>query len=173
MKNSSNSNRSAPPIVQIAAGADRDGEQHPLGISVIHFKVIRADNPDIFVIENTFHARGGPARHLHYQQDEYFYALEGTFLIEVGEQRFTLNPGDSLLAARMIPHCWAFIGQAPGRILITFTPAGKMEEFFREVSRTNAMPIQDPALWKAHGMELLGPPLSIEKGDGSNPNTVS
>jgi len=41
-------------------------------------------------------------------------------------------------------------------------PAGKMEAFFREVTKANAMPPQDPELWRAHGMELVGPPLSIE-----------
>jgi hypothetical protein len=40
-----------------------------------------------------------------------------------------------------------------------FTPAGKMEAFFREVTKANAMPPQDAELWRAHGMELLGPPL--------------
>jgi len=29
------------------------------------------------------------------------------------------------------------------------------------VTRANAMPPQDPALWRAHGMELLGPPLPV------------
>jgi hypothetical protein len=37
-----------------------------------------------------------------------------------------------------------------------------MEAFFREVTKANAMPPQDPALWQAHGMELLGPPLVME-----------
>ncbi len=46
-------------------------------------------------------------------------------------------------------------------MLIAFMPAGKMEAFFREVTRANAMPPQDPALWRAHGMELMGPPLAI------------
>jgi len=36
-----------------------------------------------------------------------------------------------------------------------------MESFVRTVSATNAMPVQDPALWRAHGMELLGPPLPV------------
>ena len=46
-------------------------------------------------------------------------------------------------------------------MLITFLPAGDMEAFFREVTRANAMPPQDPALWHAHGMQLLGPPLAV------------
>jgi hypothetical protein len=31
-----------------------------------------------------------------------------------------------------------------------------------EVTKANAMPPQDPALWRAHGMELLGLPLAVE-----------
>jgi hypothetical protein len=62
-----------------------------------------------------------------------------------------------------VPHIQAFVGKppAPGRILIAFLLAGQMEAFFREVTRANAVPPQDPALWGAHGMELLGPPLSL------------
>jgi hypothetical protein len=47
-------------------------------------------------------------------------------------------------------------------MLIGFMPAGSMEAFFRIVTKDNAMPAQDPELWRSHGMELLGPPLRIE-----------
>ena len=73
-----------------------------------------------------------------------------------------MKPGDSLLAPRRVPHVWAFVGDTHGKMLIAFLPAGKMEAFFREVTKANAMPPQDPALWRAYGMELLGPPLSVE-----------
>ncbi len=72
-------------------------------------------------------------------------------------------PGDSLLAPRKVPHVWAYVGNTQGRILITFTPAGKMEAFFQEVTKANAMPLQDLELWRAHGMELLGPPLKTSE----------
>ncbi len=150
-----------PKALLLAAGADCEGEQRSLGISTITFKVITPNPGDLLILENTFRAKGGPAHHLHYDQEEWFYILEGEFLFEVGEQRFRLYPGDSLLAPRRVPHAWAFVGEARGRILIVFLPAGKMEAFFREVTKANAMPPQDPALWRAHGMELLGPPLSI------------
>ena len=145
----------------VAAGQDRFSEHRGLGISVIDFKAVPEDSNGLLILENTFHAKGGPARHLHYEQDEWFYAVEGTFLIEVGVERFTLQPGDSLLAPRRVPHVWAHVGATRGRILITFMPAGNMEAFFREVTKANAMPPQDPELWRAHGMELLGPPLTI------------
>ena len=147
---------------RLAAGEDRFGEQRGLGISSIDFKVVPQDSTGLFVLENTFHQKGGPARHLHFDQDEWFYALEGEFLFEVGPDQFRLKPGDSLLAPRRVPHVWAYVGDARGRILVAFMPAGKMEAFFREVTKANAMPPQDPALWRAHGMELLGPPLRVE-----------
>lgn len=150
-----------PPILQVAAGTDRFGEHRGLGISVIDFKVVSQDSGGLLIIENTFHAKGGPARHLHNDQDEWFYVVEGEFRFEVGQESMTLKPGDSLLAPRKIPHVWAHSGEARGKLLITFMPAGKMEAFFHEVTKANAMPPQDPELWRAHGMELLGPPLSI------------
>src|SRR6266446_5474773 len=146
----------------LAAGADREGESRGLGISTIAFKVSAPTPSDPFILENTFLAKGGPARHLHCDQDEWFYVLEGKFQFEVGAERFRLQPGDSLLAPRRVPHVWAFVGEARGRILVAFFPAGKMEAFFREVTKANAMPPQDPGIWRAHDMELLGPPLPVE-----------
>lgn len=155
------SSTGTPLALRVAAGQDRFGEHRGLGISVITFKVVPQDSSGFLVIENTFREKGGPARHLHYDQDEWFYAVEGEFIIEVGPDRFILKPGDSLLAPRQVPHVWAYSGDSLGRMLIAFMPAGKMEAFFREVTRANAMPPQDPQLWRAHGMELLGPPLAL------------
>ncbi|MGH2410883.1 MAG: cupin domain-containing protein [Chloroflexota bacterium] len=149
-------------ILRVAAGEDRFGEQRGLGISSIAFKVSGQGSSGLFILENIFHAKGGPARHLHYDQDEWFYVLDGEFLFEVGNERFRLNPGDCLLAPRQVPHVWASVGATGGRILVVFVPAGSMEAFFREVMQANAMPARDPALWRAHGMELLGPPLTVE-----------
>lgn len=149
-------------VLWVAAGEDRFGEHRGLGVSAIQFKVTPADGGDFLILENTFHAKGGPARHLHFEQDEWFYITEGEFLMEVGDERFTLRPGDSLLAPRRVPHVWAHVGAGRGRILITFMPAGQMEAFFREVTKANAMPPRDPALFRQHGMELMGPALAVE-----------
>jgi mannose-6-phosphate isomerase-like protein (cupin superfamily) len=73
-------------------------------VSVINFKVKAQDGNGILILENVFHAKGAPARHLHYDQGEWFYALEGEFVIEVGAERFTLMPGDYLLAPRKVPY---------------------------------------------------------------------
>ncbi len=151
-----------PAAVRVGAGEDRFGEHRGLGVSRIAFKVVPADSSGVLIIENIFHAKGGPARHLHHDQDEWFHVLEGTFLLEAGTQRYRLEPGDSVLAPRGVSHVWAHVGDAVGRMLISFLPAGRMEAFFREVTKADAMPPLDPELWRAHGMELLGPPLPTD-----------
>ncbi len=149
------------PVLRVAADEDQFGEHRGLGVSKITFKVTPKESDGIFIIENTFHEKGGPAKHLHYDQEEWFYAVEGEFILEVGQERFRLSPGDSVVAPRKVPHVWAYTGNTRGRILIAFMPAGKMEAFFREVTKANAMPPQDSELWRLHGMELLGPPLKV------------
>jgi mannose-6-phosphate isomerase-like protein (cupin superfamily) len=155
MNNSNQENN----VLKLSKGEDYKGENHSLGISTIAFKNSSQDNNGVFIVENTFHGKGGPALHLHYDQDEWFFALEGEFLIEVGGKRLVMHPGDSVLGPRKVPHVWAFNGEGIGKMLIIFSPAGDMERFFREVTKANAMPPLDPDVWRDHGMELLGPPL--------------
>jgi mannose-6-phosphate isomerase-like protein (cupin superfamily) len=149
-------------VQRVPSGKDRLGKHHSLGVSVLDFKLSTADTSGgLLIVENTFHEKGGPARHLHHEQDEWFFALEGEFLFEIGEERLTLKAGDSVLGPRRVPHVWAHTGVGTGRILVAFAPAGNMEAFFREITKANAMPPQDPTLWRAYGMELLGPPLIV------------
>lgn len=145
----------------VPSGADRFDEVRGLGVSTIQFKVAGPESPGLLVLENVFHAHGGPARHLHVAQDEWFYVVEGDFVIEIGTARHRLAPGDSVLAPRGVPHVFAHVGAGRGRIVIAFTPAGRMEAFFRAVTAHDAMPPQDPELWRAHEMELVGPPLPL------------
>jgi quercetin dioxygenase-like cupin family protein len=151
----------SPPLVP--AGSDREGERRSMGITTLAFKVATRDTGGgLFLIEQTNHAKGGPPRHVHPDQDEWFYAVEGAYLVEVGGHTHRLGPGDSLLAPRNVAHTWAFVGEETGRLLVGFTPAGAMEAFFREVTKAESMPAQDPELWLAHGMRVVGPPLPTE-----------
>lgn len=149
--------------LRVGHGQDRFGEQFNLGIGTVAFKVSTQDcNGQLLIVELTHHEHGGPGRHFHYEQDEWFYIVEGEYLFEVGDERFRFTSGDSLLVPRRIPHVWANVSQQTGRILISFTPAGPMEGFFRETARGNSMPPQDPAFFRTYGMELLGSPLPVD-----------
>jgi len=152
----------APGPLRVAAGKDRFDEYRRLGINRVDFKLCPQDSNGILILEANPQAKGGPERHLHHEQDEWFYPMQGEYLFEIGTERFALGPGDAVLAPRRVPHVWAYAGSSPGKMLIVFNPAGKMEEFFREAAKAGRMPGPDADLWRAHGMEWLGPPLAIE-----------
>ena len=145
----------------IPADEDRLGERHSLGFSNIHFKVLpRETSGSLFLIEHSnLQKGGGPALHLHYAQEEYFYVLEGTVLFQLGEKRVEFHPGDSVLGPRGVPHTFTPTSEKPGHMLIAFTPAGQMEDFFREAGKPGAPP-PDAAFFARFGLKWLGPPIS-------------
>lgn len=132
------------------------------GVMPFTIKVAAEDTRGaLLVIEQDNAYPGGPPRHLHHEQDEWFYAVRGNYLVEVAGTLHNLSPGDSILAPRGTPHTWALEGAEPGRLLIAFQPAGSMEEFFEATSRFSGMPTQEGLvpLFEAHGMTIVGPPL--------------
>src|SRR5512143_1758814 len=76
------------PALTVAAGQDRFGEFRDLGIGQMAFKVTHAESAGLLIVENILHTKGGPARHLHYNQDEWFFIREGEFVLEIGQERF-------------------------------------------------------------------------------------
>jgi mannose-6-phosphate isomerase-like protein (cupin superfamily) len=150
---------------RVARSADRWGEHHGLGIGLLSFKVLTEDSQGtLLALELVHHAKGGPPRHLHHAQDEWFYVIEGEYVIEVGGERFPMRSGDSVFGPRGVPHAWTHVGDGQGRIAFVVTPAGQLEAFFRQLSKMGAMAPQDPAFWPPYGMELVGPPLDVEAG---------
>jgi mannose-6-phosphate isomerase-like protein (cupin superfamily) len=120
----------------------------------------------IYMFESSRHKEGGPPLHFHYHQDEWWYVLEGEFLIKVGDQLYTAKKGDSVFGPRMVPHTFAKVGQDEGRLLMFFSPAGGMEESFiaRSKGVTDHMTVEERnAFSRSHGVENVGPPLTILK----------
>ena len=150
--------------IHVSRGEDRLGEHHTIGVSTTAFKVLTKDSRGgVFVMEHTSPKKGGPPRHLHHNEDEWFYVIEGDYIAEIGTERFRLKSGDSLLGPRGVPHAWAFVGDTPGRLLIAFAPANKMEAFFRDNAkrRKDGEYLNDANVYRAYGLELVGPPLSV------------
>jgi len=134
------------------------------GIIPLQIKVSGKDTDgSLFVFEHTKMSKGGPPRHFHFEQDEWFYAIEGEFAFEVGDEKFTLQPGDSLFAPQMVPHVWAYVGEKPGTLLLAVQPAGSLEEFFmKSCDMTKPPTVEEAArLFAAHGMKVVGPPLNV------------
>jgi len=149
--------------VHVEAGADRFNEHLKLaGANLFACKVATRDTDGgLYIFEQTHLRKGGPPLHLHHAQEEWFYVIAGEYIAEVGKERFRLHPGDSLLAPREIPHAFARVGENAGKMIVAFEPAGQMEAFFHESAKLPDFPAS-PDLFRAHGMEVVGPPLSVE-----------
>jgi mannose-6-phosphate isomerase-like protein (cupin superfamily) len=155
------------PTAYIPAGGDRFRRQREIQHTrtVIDIKVSTLDTDGgLSVLEITSFDKGGPARHLHHEQDEWFYVVEGEYVSEVGEERYELGPGDSVLAPRKVAHVWAHIGEGTGRLIAALQPAGEIEAFFEDLAKLGTSPEREELqrAFTSHGMELAGPPLSIE-----------
>ena len=157
--------RAAVKAALVLHGEDREGVHHSIGVSSTDYKVTTRDSGGaLFLFEHNHHTKkGGPPRHLHHNEDEWFYVIEGDYILEAGTERFHLGPGDSILGPREVPHVWAFVGDTPGKLLIAFAPANKMEAFFRDNAKqmSGGKYANEAERYQAYGMELLGPPLSV------------
>jgi len=153
-----------PPVVHpVGAGQDRLGEPHRMGFSSLLFKVLPGETGGgLFLIEHTHLTAGGPPLHLHREQEEWFYVMEGQVVFQVGDRRVELHPGESVLAPRRVPHTFSAVSAEPARMLIGFCPAGKMDQYFRDVSapgfaQAHPTAMQDPEFFRRYEIELVGP----------------
>ena len=153
---------------RVAAGEDRFSRtlKLPQG-NQMFIKVAAEDSAGAFFLtEQPSGRKGGPPKHFHLDVDEWFYCLAGEYVMEVGDRRFELKPGDSVWGPRRIPHAFAFVGNTPGRLLIGFTPAGRMEQFFRDLAARGtyfgAGSDQDKEKARQqYGVVNVGPPLKF------------
>jgi quercetin dioxygenase-like cupin family protein len=152
---------------KVESGRDRfQKELHIMG-GQFNCLVSAKDTNGDFCAYDTFRSeKGGPAFHLHHNQDEWFYNIKGEFIVKVGDDKFNLKPGDSLFAPRQIPHAFAKINDGEAQMLVLFQPAGSMEDFFKQISQLGENIPKDQEhvlkeLYRKHGMEVVGPPLEI------------
>ena len=123
---------------------------------------------NLVLLENLTPPGGGPPPHLHRNEDEFFYVLDGTFEIRIGDDVHALGTGGFAFVPRGTVHNFRNIAEAPSRILVGFTPGG-LEGFFRASGRPAvddgpAPPFDDDELARTmvaaerHGLELAAPP---------------
>ena len=111
----------------------------------------------------------GSPWHVHPDEDEWFYVLDGEFTFYVGEERLSLPAGSFAFGPKGVPH--TFIGEPPdgGKALVGFQPF-LFEGFIREVGepapeRVVPPPLESPPdmerlipIAAKNGMDILGPP---------------
>jgi quercetin dioxygenase-like cupin family protein len=112
----------------------------------------------------------GPPVHVHHNEDEAFYVLEGQVTMFVGGERIDLEAGDYCFGPRDVPHAY-LVRSEHARFISTISPAG-IEQLFVSLGTQVAgaepptdmvmPPMPEMArLFADHGAEILGPPPSL------------
>lgn len=96
-----------------------------------------------FAMEALVPPGGGPPPHIHRNEDETFYVLEGECEFLLGDRWITAGVGDFVNVPRGAVHCFSNRSTADSRLVVTFTPAG-IERFFEEALERAVDPDQPP-----------------------------
>ena len=166
------SQRETPPsgydLHRVGAGHDWGDHPHPMGFSSLLFKVMPSETGGtLFVVEHKNLVAGGPVLHKHLYQEEWFYVMEGVVAFQIGDRRLELHSGESILAPRQVPHTFSSVSQTPGHMLIAFTPAGKMEQYFRDTADAHVPAPDLAAYFRHYDMEYVGPSPFLKQSGAS------
>jgi mannose-6-phosphate isomerase-like protein (cupin superfamily) len=131
------------------------------------FRITGADVDGRFdFIEATITHLQGPPLHLHYEQDDTFFVIEGTFTVQVGDELFELHAGDLFCAPKGVPHTFANVGKEPVRVINIMTPGG----FDRVLEDFASLPAGPPdpqvleELGQKHKLAFVGPSIPMRLG---------
>jgi mannose-6-phosphate isomerase-like protein (cupin superfamily) len=137
------------------------------GLAVI--KATGKDTDGRFALVEVVDHEGGEAPlHVHHNEDEAFWVLEGSLTFEVGDKTIKAEPGSFLFGPKGVPHRYR-VDKGPSRLLFILAPSG-FEEFIRETSEPALSAILPPLaapptdeemeqlmpIIQKYGMEILG-----------------
>jgi quercetin dioxygenase-like cupin family protein len=110
------------------------------------------------LIEGVWQPGGfGPLAHIHKDEDESFYVLDGQFDFRVGEKHIRAETGAFLFVPRGTLHSFAAAGESPARLMFIHAPP--LEGFFLELAELAKKGPPDPekigSLMGRWGMEAV------------------
>ncbi len=92
--------------------------------------------------------------HVHHNDDEAWYVLEGTLCVQVGENEVEARAGSGVLVPRGTPHTYWNPGPGPTRYLLVMTA-----NIYQLIQKVHAMKERTPAaldaLFRKHRSELV------------------
>lgn len=137
-----------------------EGEVHAVMGDPMRFIMTGAHTGGGYALsEQTVRPGNGAPPHIHHNEEEAFYILEGTFRITVEDEAHELQQGDFLHVQRGAVRSFTNIGEADGRVLILHAP-GSAAEFYIRMGQLPFPPdIADIIkLGDEYGIEVVAPP---------------
>jgi quercetin dioxygenase-like cupin family protein len=121
------------------------------------------------VESNDPHGTGTPL-HVHHNEEETFYVVDGELSFVVDGDELRLSAGDYAIVPRGVPHAYV-VRSERARMLVSFSPAG-FEQAFVELG-VRMTDVQQPSdavfpgpeeaarVFAAYGCDIVGPPPSL------------
>ncbi len=123
-------------------------------------EVFKKTGEDYSFFQTISQPQNGAPLHIHPTMDEALYVLDGEFLLQAEDKKFTARVGDFVHFAKGTPHSYKNIGTQPGKLLFLCIPGG-YEKFFDAMSQID---FDDPSamaraaeIGRRFGSEIVGP----------------
>ena len=113
---------------------------------------LKASAGELGVVEITISPGEEPPLHIHSNEDEWFYLLDGEMTFHVGDNTYGAGAGGFVLFPRGIAH--TFTVESPSAHFIVINTPGGFEQMFKLGPKTPEEAIQ---AMTAYGMEIIGP----------------
>ena len=101
----------------------------------------------------------GPPMHIHLEQTEVFYIIDGEYLFHCNGDEVKLKTGDYIVISPGDTHAFKNIGKSEGKIMFQFTPSLNCEEGFEVLDKERDSIEDMNAFFTKYKMKLVGPPL--------------
>lgn len=137
------------------------GELISLGGLGVQFKIGGKETDGLLaVVEHPIDAGRLVPPHVHHNEDEYSYVLEGRIGARIGDQILDAGPGSYVIKPRNIPHTFWNVGPEPARLIEIITPSG-FDLFFHELgdlvvtSSPDEFPMRRAELGKRYNQDFV------------------
>ena len=128
-------------------------------VGVRHKLIEEQTGGAIYVFESEFEPGDGNRLHVHHNEDELGYVLEGALAIRLGDHDLEIGAGGIAYLPKGIPHAIRNPMTTPSRYLFAAIPGGSLERCFEAVqSAAEAGAFDDTArheLYLEYGVEFL------------------
>jgi mannose-6-phosphate isomerase-like protein (cupin superfamily) len=114
--------------------AARTGETVEFGGNLMTFLAVGAETGGAYAVAHyTAQPNSGAPLHLHRNEVESFYILEGAMTFRLGEEKVRATANECVTIPRLTPHAFVNAEDTPAKMLVILTPSG-LEHYFAELS---------------------------------------
>lgn len=145
--------------VSIRKVAHSEGEVHAVMGDAMRFIATAAHSDGAYALsEIEVRPGSGAPPHIHHNEDEAFYVLEGSFTISADDDTYVLSKGDFVHVKRGLVRGYKNHTDQVGRLLIFHSP-GAASDFYIGMGKLPVPPRMEDmlALGEKYGIEIVAP----------------